>query len=84
MKKEDIKTVDAPAGLDDWGALPRALRESIGTGKVVRVAATRGHGSYHAMFARKRWRLRSRTKGEYKYLWLEPLEPQKDTRNGKR
>ena len=84
MNKVKIEVVTRPEGLDDWGALPRALRESAGTSKVIRVTATRGYGSYHALFKHQGWRLRSRTKGEYKYLWLEPLEPQKDTRNGKR
>ena len=83
MKKEDIKTVDAPPGLDDWGALPRALRASAGTGKVVRIAAVQGHGAYHTMFKLEGWRLRSRTKGEHKYLWLEPSDS-KGARNGKR
>ena len=83
MKKEDIKTVDAPPGLNDRGALPRALRESAGTGKVVRVPAGKPHGTYYTLLKGQGWRVHSRTKGEYKYLWLEPLDDQKEKRNGK-
>ena len=83
MDKNKVVIVARPEGLDNWGALPRALRASAGTVKVVRVLATMHHGSYHSLMMAAGWRLRSRTKGKYKYLWLEPLD-QKEKRDGKR
>ena len=78
MKESDIKTVDAPAGLDNWGAFPRTLRAALGTGKKVRLPREkRVAGGYHAMFAAKGFRLRTRTKGEFRYCWLEPREKEK-------
>ena len=78
MKESDIKIVDAPAGLDEWGALPRALRAAVGTGKKVRVLRKEKiSGGYHTVFAAQGFRLRTRTKGEFRYCWLEPREKEK-------
>ena len=74
MKESDIKIVDAPAGLDEWGALPRALRAAVGTDKKVRVPRKNVLQSYYGMFAAQGFRLHVRVKGEFKYIWLELRE----------
>ena len=77
MKESNIKIVDAPAGLDDWGTFPRALRAALGTDKKVRVPRKMVFHSYYGMFAAQGFRFHTRVKGEFRYCWLEPREKEK-------